>query len=53
MQACWLIKNGVDVDKAFDLDPELALAMSITFAAFEGNDWDWRSMRFVEKNNGR
>lgn len=49
MTACWLIRNGVDVDRAFSMNPVEALAMAVVFGGFEGNDFDWSAMRYKER----
>ncbi|HVC15973.1 MAG TPA: hypothetical protein VNE18_01595 [Rhodanobacter sp.] len=39
----------MDFDRAFELEPDVRLAMAVTFASFEGSEWDWAAMRFRER----
>lgn len=45
----WLIRNGVQEDIAWDLSDAERLARCIAFAGFDGNEWDWRTLRFKER----
>jgi hypothetical protein len=46
---CWIVKNGVPFDVAYNLDESELLAYWVTFAQFETTkQWDWDSMSFVE-----
>ena len=46
MTACWLVKNGVEFERAFAMEPALRLAMAAAFGMFEGNKFDWDAMTF-------
>lgn len=46
------MKNGVPFCSLFGNERLMAherMAMSITFSEFEGNEFDWQSMKFIEK----
>lgn len=47
----WAIRNGIPYDVAYSLDYQELLATAIVFAQFEngGQDWDWETMKFIEK----
>lgn len=44
MTACWLVKNGVEFERAFAMEPALRLAMAVSFGLFEGLDFDWAQL---------
>jgi hypothetical protein len=49
------VKNGVPFDRVFECDflsDYERMAMSIMFSEFEGNEFDWKTMRFIEKEQG-
>ncbi len=50
MTACWLVKNGVEFERAFAMEPAMRLAMAVAFGMFEGLEFDWA--RMVWKRNG-
>jgi hypothetical protein len=50
-ECCWLIKNGVHFDTAFEMDGIVRSAMAIKFAQFEGGKFNVETMRF-EKSEG-
>lgn len=37
------------MDRAFDLDPVIAMAMAVAFGRFEGQEFDWDAMAFRER----
>ncbi len=39
-EACWLIRNGVPFDVAFDMDETIRTAMAINFSRFEGGTFN-------------
>lgn len=41
------MKNGVPYDVAFALEDEERLAHAVVFGKFEGQQFDWREMRWV------
>ena len=45
----WLVKNGVPYDVAFSLDDADLLAHVIVLGEFEGLEWSWSSMQWVER----
>jgi hypothetical protein len=48
--ACWLVRNGVPYETAFEMEEHELLAYAITFSGFEnGKKWDWDAMKFREK----
>jgi hypothetical protein len=47
------MKNGVPFDRLFECDSLVdyeRMAMSIMFSEFEGNEFDWRTMQFKERD---
>ncbi len=50
MTACWLVRNGVEMDRAFAMEPALRLAMAVAFGMFEGLEFDWGELCW--KRNG-
>lgn len=49
VECLYLVKNGVPYDVAFSLPPAERFAYFLTFAEFDGNQWDWNAMAFVER----
>jgi hypothetical protein len=47
-ECCWLVKNGVPFDVAFDLDDVDRSAMSIHFSRFEGNKFNIDRLEWVK-----
>ena len=45
----WLVKCGVPYDVAFSLNDTDKLAYTIIMGQFEGNEWDWSRMHWVDK----
>jgi len=48
-----LIRNGVPFDRVFECDQLLQherLAMSVVFSEIEGQEWDWNTMQFKERD---
>jgi hypothetical protein len=42
----WLVKNGVPYERAFDMEDAERIAHSVVFGEFEGQKFNWSTMRF-------
>jgi len=45
------VKNGVPWDVAWSLEDGDVLAYCVAFGTFEGNEFDWQSMKWVERKH--
>lgn len=45
------MKNGVPWDVAWSLEDTEVLAYCVTFGRFEGNEFDWQQMKWVERKS--
>lgn len=43
------MKNGVPFEIAFNMNPDIRLAMSITFSEMEGSEFDFDNWQFKER----
>jgi hypothetical protein len=48
-ESLWLVRNGIPFDVAFQLDDLTRTAWCIVFSEMEGNEFDWNTMQFKEK----
>lgn len=46
----WLVKNNVPYDVAFAMDDAERLAHAVTFARFEGNEFNWDTMTYRSRD---
>lgn len=44
-----LVKHGVPFDVAFTMTDEMRLAACVVFGEFEGNQFSWRDMKWMER----
>ncbi len=50
MSEClWLVHNGVPFDVAFQVEPDIRMAMAIRFSIFHGGKFNFETMRFEEE----
>lgn len=45
------MKNGVPYEVAAEMSDAERFAHSVVFAEFEGQEFDWHSLRFVKKKS--
>ena len=48
--SAYLVRNGVPFDVAFALYEHEKLAYGVIFGELEGGEYDWNSLRWVEKS---
>lgn len=46
-----LVKRGVPFDVAFSVDESWRLAALVAFGEIEGEDWDWKNLRWLEQKS--
>ncbi len=48
----FLVKNGLRIDEIERLDEAEIVAFSVAFGELSGGEWDWRAMRWLERDSG-
>ena len=52
MQVVYLVKNGVSEERAWDMDSTMREAWYIALAQMDGNEFDFKSGKFLRKKEG-
>ena len=46
----FLVRNGVPFDVAFSLPPDERLAWIVAFGTIDGREFDWHTLRWIERS---
>ena len=50
VDVCWLVRNGVPWERAFEMPEIMRTALAIIFSGFEGHKFDWTTWEYEKQS---